>query len=400
MTWLSTEGFQPVLNGLNRSANPTVPDEIGVDEGADGVGPGAGINQYASLYYKQVPAGTFALYQPDNGGRNMYGVVIAAVATHAYFPTVSLTSPPNNSAYPNAPATIALTADAQVRESSIVKVEFFHSGNTPIGEATTAPFGLTWNNVSPGRYELTARATAANGEITVSQPVSITVGNVISINFQDATAETPAGYLADLGAVFGDRGNGYSYGWDLDNTTSARNRNAANSPDERYDTLTHLQLAQPSGTTWEIELPNGRYRVQPVAGDATATDSVYVLQAEGITVLTGTPTSGKRWITGSAVVDLADGRLTLTSGPTAANNKIAFVDIASLPQVEPEPPVIGITLQGAQLVLSWTGNSSLYTVQRKGALNDAEWINVITTPERTAQVPIQSDSGFFRVQAQ
>src|SRR5262249_10127994 len=59
------------------------------------------------------------------------------------------------------------------------------------------------------------------------------------INFQPASAAVPVGYLADTGAVFGNRGNGYTYGWNADCSAYTRERNAANSPDKRYDTLVH-----------------------------------------------------------------------------------------------------------------------------------------------------------------
>lgn len=36
---------------------------------------------------------------------------------------------------------------------------------------------------------------------------------MVSINFQPASALVPAGYLPDTSQVFGDRGNGHSYGW-------------------------------------------------------------------------------------------------------------------------------------------------------------------------------------------
>jgi hypothetical protein len=79
MTWLIEQGWQPVLNGLNRAGDPTRPDEVGVDEGATSVGPGAGLDQWSSVYVKKIAAGTFSLFQPDNSGRNMYGVVIKEV---------------------------------------------------------------------------------------------------------------------------------------------------------------------------------------------------------------------------------------------------------------------------------------------------------------------------------
>src|SRR6185295_9508381 len=62
-----------------RTANPALPDEVGVDENGDGVGPGVSIQNWSSVYVKQISAGTFSLLQADNNGQNMYGVVIAPV---------------------------------------------------------------------------------------------------------------------------------------------------------------------------------------------------------------------------------------------------------------------------------------------------------------------------------
>src|SRR3712207_2624023 len=39
----------------------------------------------------------------------------------------------------------------------------------------------------------------------------------LSVNFQPSGASVPAGFVADTGAVFAARGNGFSYGWDADN---------------------------------------------------------------------------------------------------------------------------------------------------------------------------------------
>ncbi len=80
-------------------------------------------------------------------------------------------------------------------------------------------------------------------------------GQSIKINFQRMASRTPDGYLPDSGEVFGDRGNGYSYGWDVDIQGDSRERNS--SIDQRYDTLVQMQEGDPR--TWEIELPNGGY---------------------------------------------------------------------------------------------------------------------------------------------
>jgi hypothetical protein len=71
MQWIVDQSWIATNNGLNRTMNPAVPDEVAFDEGADG-----GINQWFSVYKKDFPAGTFSLLQPDNAGQNMYGVVV------------------------------------------------------------------------------------------------------------------------------------------------------------------------------------------------------------------------------------------------------------------------------------------------------------------------------------
>lgn len=147
------------------------------------------------------------------------------------------------------------------------------------------------------------------------------------INFQPAGAPVPDGYLADGGATFGDRGNGYSYGWNVDASAETRDRNASNSPDQRFDTLIFMQKY--GAYTWELEVPNGTYRVRIVSGDASYYGFTYQTQAEGVIVVNGTSTSAARWIEGAATVVVSDGRLTLTNGPGATNNKLCFLEISS-----------------------------------------------------------------------
>lgn len=148
----------------------------------------------------------------------------------------------------------------------------------------------------------------------------------VGVNFQPAGAAVPAGYTPDNGSAFGDRGSGRSYGWNLDNTANARDRNASGSPDQRYDTLNHMQ--KPGGATvWEIAVPNGTYTVHVVSGDPLNTDSTYRVSVEGVVVVSGTPTATAHWFEGTARVTVADGRLTIANGPGAVNNKLNYVDI-------------------------------------------------------------------------
>jgi glucose/arabinose dehydrogenase len=149
----------------------------------------------------------------------------------------------------------------------------------------------------------------------------------IRINFQPASALVPSGYLTDGGLVYGTRTNGRTYGWNADNTPVARDRDSSLSPDQRYDTMTHLQNPSNPDAVWEIAVPNGSYVVRVVSGDGAYYDGVFRTTAEGVLTVNGTPTSTSRWVEGTALVTVADGRLTLRSGTGAVNNKLCFIEI-------------------------------------------------------------------------
>lgn len=70
MEWIDGT-WTPVIRAGNRRGDLTQPDEVAIDESADGT-----INQWYSVYSKAFPAGTFQLFQANNASRNMYGVVV------------------------------------------------------------------------------------------------------------------------------------------------------------------------------------------------------------------------------------------------------------------------------------------------------------------------------------
>lgn len=146
------------------------------------------------------------------------------------------------------------------------------------------------------------------------------------INFQSGDSEGHPLFLTDLGAPFGDRGNGLNYGWNSDTSASALNRNSPRSPDERFDTLIEMQ----PGAIWEIEVPDGFYQVKIAAGDARAFDSLYRINVEDTLAIDGTPTSSQRWLESTLTVEVTDGRLTISSAAGAIKNKICFVKITKV----------------------------------------------------------------------
>lgn len=147
------------------------------------------------------------------------------------------------------------------------------------------------------------------------------------INFQPAAPPVPAGFLADTGAAFGDRGNGYSYGWNADASAQTRDRNASNSPDRRYDTLIFTQKY--GAYFWEMAVPNGTYQVRIVSGDASYYGFTYQTEVEGVTVVSGTSSSAAPWVEGTRLITVSDGRLTVRNGAGATNNKLCFIEISS-----------------------------------------------------------------------
>jgi hypothetical protein len=147
------------------------------------------------------------------------------------------------------------------------------------------------------------------------------------INFQPSGRPVPTGYVADTGAIYGDRGSGRTFGWSTVNSAQTRDRNAANSADQRYDTLTHLQKPENPNPRWEMAVPNGQYRVRLVCGDPSYTDSVFRVSVEGTLACNATPTASNRWTEATVTVTVTDGRLTVANAAGGVNNKINFIDI-------------------------------------------------------------------------
>jgi hypothetical protein len=151
----------------------------------------------------------------------------------------------------------------------------------------------------------------------------------VQVNFQPASAPTVSGYAVDAGAVFGARTGGLTYGWNASVADTVRDRQTI--ADQLRDTVVHLQKSKVPDARWEIAVPNGIYEVHAVSGDPDHYDSVFRIDAEGVRLVDGTPTSANRFIEGTAVVTVSDGRLTLTNGTGSKNNKLCFLEIVQLP---------------------------------------------------------------------
>ncbi len=192
----------------------------------------------------------------------------------------------------------------------------------------------------------------------------------VKVNFQRLIDPTvPPGYRDDIGAPYGRRSNGLTYGWSSDVSASALNRNDPRSPDERYDTFNYLG----NSATWQLAVPEpGAYRVRVVAGDPKVFNSTFRIAAEHVIVTEGIATTSRRWFDGTATVSVTDGALTLTSAPGAINNKLCFVEVVRV-QPPAAPPLAASATNARPVstvtnVVTWADNSgdeSGFKIERK-----------------------------------
>ncbi|PKV50311.1 putative secreted protein (Por secretion system target) [Aquimarina sp. MAR_2010_214] len=91
-------------------------------------------------------------------------------------PTVSITSPNNNSSFQEG-VSVTISANAADADGTVSKVEFYN-GTTKLGEDVSSPYEYVWQNVSAGNYAITAKATDNQVASTTSSVVNITVNGV------------------------------------------------------------------------------------------------------------------------------------------------------------------------------------------------------------------------------
>ncbi|HYG74935.1 MAG TPA: DUF5060 domain-containing protein [Planctomycetota bacterium] len=241
----------------------------------------------------------------------------------------------------------------------------FGDGASGTGPSTTHVY------TTSGTYTATVTVSDGKGGSTIATAAVVVSPppTSLKINFQTTGAPTPSGYLADTGAVFGNR-NGYAYGWNSDNSLGARERLSPASPDKRYDTLAHMQMAGNPSAVWEIAVPSGSYTVRLVCGDPSYFDSTFRVKVEGVLAVDATPTSTTRWIDRTVTVNVSDGRLTISNAIGAVNNKLCFVEIMSasvsaaprgFAEIEAEPQFVQLNVVSAKTSLNFNqlGGDSL-----------------------------------------
>ena len=131
-----------------------------------------------TTYYWKIVSKTMALREAAGGVQAFTTAGATTSPPPNSPPSVSLTSPAQNSVY-TAPATIQLAAAATDADGTVSRVEFYR-GTSLIGSDTTSPYQASWSSVPTGTYSLTARAIDNAGAVTASASVTVTVSTAPS----------------------------------------------------------------------------------------------------------------------------------------------------------------------------------------------------------------------------
>lgn len=268
---------------------------------------------------------TVILSSPTGGAIFGSNTVATATIVNNNFPTVSITSPGNNSSYA-APATVPVTASASDSDGSVAKVEFFLD-NVILGIVTNAPYNFSFSGVAAGSHIIGARAIDNVGGASDLPTITIVVTNT-----PPSFTQQPQSLVTNLGArvIFSAAASGYpapSYQWrkDLANLPGATNSTL---------TLNNVQLADAgnysvvaSNTAGSVPSVSAMLQVQqppqitgqPVARSVTQGGTVsFTVSA------TGVPAPAFQWLKAGA--NLTDGGR--ISGATTATLTITNAQVA------------------------------------------------------------------------
>ncbi|MEO6434352.1 MAG: hypothetical protein ABIP55_01135, partial [Tepidisphaeraceae bacterium] len=183
---------------------------------------------------------------------------------------------------------------------------------------TTAPAG------EQSFYRVTAvdlnanESTFAAASATRPNP---TVTGPIKINFQVTGSPGVAGYEQDNGGVFANRGNGFTYGWNVNHTDLARDRNK--NANQLVDTLVHMR----SASNWSINVANGSYTVKISVGDSqyATTNTVNV---NGTNYWTNQAQAANTFASKTLTINVTNGKIVVNNGSSAdLATRINYIEI-------------------------------------------------------------------------
>jgi len=211
---------------------------------------------YSYTWSKTSGTGSFALSAvatQTNGLTGSSSKVSITVSPHVA-PTVSLTSPANNSSYWLS-ANVPLTASAGATNAKISKVAFYN-GIKLLATITKSPYSYTMSKVTAGTYKLTAVVTDSTGATATSTVASVIVTTHVAPKVSLTSPINKASYTAPNSVTL--------------TASASASDNATIAQVDFYNGTTLLGTVSSSPYTyiWNNALP-GSYSLTAVATDST-----------------------------------------------------------------------------------------------------------------------------------
>ena len=387
----------------------------------------------------------FAITTDTNFNPNSFGLFGPGETREGVPPlaTLTLTSPANNQTFPagaNVPLAVSITDNGR----TISKVEYF-AGAQKISEATASPFSFNWQNVPEGVYAITAQLTDDVGGTARSGRAIITVGDPNDVLFlAGGTTLNPSdSAIRDLIAGLGfnvvvvdddlstdvdgigkklivvsstvasasittkfrnatapvltwEQSNQDDFGMTGDVDGTDRGTVPGQTQVEIVDPahpmaagFTGLNTVATAGTDFSWGLPNtNAVRIATLAGTPNRV-VIYGYEA-GTNMMGGFVAPGRR-----VMVFMSDNTYAVLN--TVGRDLFAAALNWALGGVAPPAIELTATRGPGGLTLQWTGGTGPYKVQKKTALTDANWVDVTTTSQTSHIVPLDGQSGFFRI---
>jgi len=330
-----------------------------------------------SFTWSNVVSGTYSITAKatDSKGATTTTPAVAITVTAPPPPTVSIAAPLNNANF-DAPANIAISANATASGAiAISKVDFYDGANL-LGTATAAPYTLTWIDVPVGNYSLTAKATDSAGSSTISAAVAIMVKVPLPKPTVAITSPVSGATFAGPAAI------------SIAATAAATAGGASIGKVDFYNgaTLLGTALAAPYTYTWN-NVPAGGYLLS-----AKATDSLGSIATSALVY---------------AIVDGAD--TCVTTPPLTLNDpdtrlaaqkafgKLPLTFEANAGQTHPE---VRFQARGQRYQIFLTANEQVLSLQgmdqaKTGAAVRMRFIGANPLPRMSGVDPVESESHYL-----
>jgi Bacterial Ig domain len=255
---------------------------------------GEALSSPYSIPWSNLSPGTYQLTAKaiDNLGAVSTSTLVTIVVNTP--PAVALSEPVSGSAF-TAGSSITLAATASDADGSIAKVEFFANA-AKVGEALSLPYSIPWSNLSPGTYQLTAKATDNLGTASTTTPVNINVTTPQGVNTPPAVALSEP---ASGGGIF-------TAGSSITMSATASDTDGSIAKVEFFANAAKVGEALSSPYSIQSSnLPAGTYQLSAKATDNLGADGtsslVSIIVNAPPEVALSEPTSGSNFMAGSSI---------------------------------------------------------------------------------------------------